>query len=305
MSYSVSYSAQETSANVRGFIKQNYSHFWEVIIKVIPLVLLLYIFTMFVSGYIFEAAFNSFAAEGEPSIDILGFSVSLSVLVGGLNVFHMALNGYLMAVIAISWHRLVINGEENYRRMFVFMPRWHEIQFMLLLALLHTAFYGAFFSPVLIMQIPGFEFIAGSVVYVFPVMMLVLACVALFLFFKCSFYFPAKAANRRITIVESFRLTRGYFGKIVMSYIRASWRLGVVAILYMVVLMFFMSSIMQFVFSSMKDTFLEPNMFLIQGIGLVLNLPFIVFLGPMFLVIGVTIISNYYLHAVQNKDEAI
>ena len=53
----------------------------------------------------------------------------------------MAVIGYLFAVIAVSWHRLVINGRKNYKRMNIFKPQRHEVHFILMLAFLNFVLY--------------------------------------------------------------------------------------------------------------------------------------------------------------------
>ncbi|MGH1404671.1 MAG: hypothetical protein ACRBDL_10555 [Alphaproteobacteria bacterium] len=296
---------KETALNTRSFIKKHYHHFWQVVAHVLPLIIILNIFTMSMTDYIVTSVFDHSDIEPtSPSFTVLGYSLSLFTVIWALNITHMAMNGYLMAVIAISWHRLVINGSENYRIMSIFIPRWHEIQFITLLAVLYIIVYGSFFAfPILMMSLP-FSIAMMDFGYIFPVMMLVLGCFMAFLFFKCSFYFPAKAANRQITIMQSFDLTRGYFGKIILSYIRASWRVGLAATIYSAVLMFLTPYLMQLIYSPANNAFdSAPSTWALHGITLIMGLPFMIFFSPMFLVIGVTIVSNYYLQSISEPEQ--
>jgi len=142
----------------------------------------------------------------------------------GVSIVSKLLEGYLYSVIAISWHRLVILGKDNYKPMSIFKPKFYEVQFILLLVLLNSIQLLALLSP----------FIPVNFFIVMPILMITTVVIGMFLFFKLSFCFPAKAVNRPMSFKKSFSLTRGYFLKIFFTSIRAMALIGVLFSVYMV-----------------------------------------------------------------------
>ena len=276
---------KDVSHNVRDFTRRRRKQFWQLIWHVVPWQIVVHV-----------------AAIAMPLFDFMSLS-DYFLAYAAFNVLIAALNGYLLAVIAVSWHRLVINGSENYRIMDPFFPRWHEIQFMLLLAALNVLFYVlAFGGGVLLPLVHStlYDFLPVMVFNSVPSAMVLMlgsmffgVFLSIFISFKCPFYFPAKAANRAITLKESFRLTRGHFWNILVSCICALWRVFFCCLLYSVFSMFVLSEVL---------VFLTDNVAILSVTHAIILLPFLIYFEPMILVISVSVISNYYLEATKNDE---
>ena len=122
-----------------------------------------------------------------------------------------------------------------------------------------------------------------------------------YLLFKISFYFPAKALDSHISFQDSFRLTNGYFWKSTFTSFRAFWRVILVLIGIGFVAAFVGAVIGQILFvTSDVDPFLKGayNQVVNQAFQTVIV---IFFFQPLFTVLGVTILSNFYQHALRHK----
>jgi hypothetical protein len=208
---------------------------------------------------------------------------------------HMLLNygisllmGYLFAVIAISWHRLILLGEDHYRPMKVFAPQKHEIEFLIALAIISAVIP----FTLQIFALSQFSMNSGLVMLLFPISILLI-----YAYFKISFYFPAKAVNASIDLKTSFYLTKGYFWKMFGAYIFSSWRVSLA--MFGVIMGLSFAIIPVAILSSTGESGSPSLMIMIQSL---VYLPVILYFQPLLTVLGVSILSNYYQHALQNKQ---
>ena len=189
----------ETSKNVKNFVKEHGYEFWKIFK---PL-------SFFIVGcYLFDAVMSD-----------LYFSYSETTFgIGGI------IASYFYTCLAISWHRVVINGPDNYVPMNPFKPKKHEFAFVGASFLI-----GVGFSIIV--------FIAATLKS--PVMifaMIAVFLVAIYLALRLMFYFPAKAVNAQITLREAYSLSKGYLWKISNACFFASFRLMMLVFLYAIIL---------------------------------------------------------------------
>ncbi|MCB1783031.1 MAG: hypothetical protein KDI13_03475 [Alphaproteobacteria bacterium] len=260
--YQPSLGIGETSQNIRFFISANMDVMWRVYKPLLPYILGCYAFDAVMSALFFSEGPNGF---------MLGAIVS----------------SYFMAALAIDWHRVVIEGPDNFSAMNPFKPKKHELAFLgvgLLIGIVYVLGVGlAVFLFFAIGGQGGGAF--GSILAV---------AVGLYIIYKFSFYFPAKAVDSSITLKESFGLTRGYMFRIIAAPMVASWKLLLGVMAYG----FVMGMAMYFVRTGLGPQAGWIGMF-------VFSLPLYIYFKPLFMVIGVTSLSNYYMHAMQNKNESV
>ncbi len=263
--FTPTYRTKETSRNIRIFIEDNMPIFWQIMKPLMP----------FIVGLLFlDAVLDAFVLpqEGEhtPQSGI-----------GSL------LSSYFYTALVIDWHRVVIHGPENFTPMNPLKPKKHELAFLGMGIVLGIGL----FLIMIVAMLPG--------VFLGPVgifLSVILALGSVFYFgYKFSFYFPAKAVDNAITFRESFRLTKGYLWKLIATGIRASAKLWLLLLAYILVVFAVMAS-MAFITSGTGPLF-HLVVFLIQ-------LPMALYFQPLLTIIGVTALSNYYMHAMQNKAEA-
>lgn len=200
---------------------------------------------------------------------------------------------YIFAAIAISWHRLVIFGRDKYQRMFILMPRKSEFMFifaiMALIGCYFAMFMGLAFIPWHNQYIPHYVFV--------PILMLIPILIITIIYFKISFYFPAKAAEHKISLSQNIKLTKGYFWKLSLSLLLVCIPVILVMLGYMFgVVHYLMQFVMQHVHVSGPPSGFPAEMILMQ---LIMVVPLMFFFYPLYVVLGVTVVSNYYLHALE------
>ena len=205
---------------------------------------------------------------------------------------------YVYAVIAISWHRMVILGKDRFKPVNMLFPEKNEIFFVLA-----VAFLGAI-MPVWVMYIGHYvmEIVEHYIGfdYFFPLsMMLMFVCpLILFIFFsfKMSFYFPAKAIKSNLSISDSFILTSGFFWKMTITLMRVSF----IPVLILIAYFYLATKVPGFV---MKNVSKENYILALQALVFLINLPWYLFFQPLLTIIGVTVVSNYYLCALAKYKE--
>ena len=129
---------------------------------------------------------------------------------------------------------------------------------------------------------------------IISVLILPLVLFALYLGFKTCFYFPSKAVNDTITLRQSFHMTKGYIWKLVATSFRAAFKLWLIMLVYLLLsvgLIVGLGTIMANGADSIVFTLA----------GFLLGLPVVLYFQPLLTIIGVTALSNYYQHALQNK----
>lgn len=264
----------EATAKVKSFMKENKQIFWDVYGPLMPYFLGCVLIDIFGSPFIGE-----------------WFSLFTDIFLG-----------YLTFSLVITWHRVVIHGADNYVPVNLLLPEKSELAFMgmgLLLA---------------VIAVIGFTFMGalGSIAGPLGGLLFVLISVflALFIFSRLSFYFPAKATDSPLTLGQAYKLSEGYIWKIFSVGVLSQLRMILILILYYIVLaiiLFFVARGLSPAFSLTENIDEKFINIVVAGmlisLGKILILPISIYMQPLMIVYGVTVLSNYYQHAMQHKTE--
>ncbi len=289
--FSITDVPKDAAFNVRMFVKENKGEL-NTLVKSISLYLLILVIAALYINYHVQMDAIEFMKDNRPTEGLTG-TLDFLAAVQNNSLSHPlvwvaqiinVLFAYCFAVIAVSWHRLVLLGRERYEPMKINAPQRHELNFVGVWVLIGTI-------------VPFIMTYYGSMNFVVLFSMTLLP----YLIFKISFYFPAKALDSHISFQDSFRLTNGYFWKSIFTSFRAFWR--VILVLFVVVFFaaFIGAAIGQTLFgTSDVDPFLKGayNQVVNQAFQTVIV---VFFFQPLFTVLGVTILSNFYQHALRHK----
>lgn len=202
----------------------------------------------------------------------------------GFSLFGSLISPYFLTVLIISWHRVVIHGRGNYTAMNPFSPKYHEMMFIVTgLMIVLIPMFSLFLVGVLVKSIVG---VSGL-----PIVLLPLAVAAIYCMYRCCLIFPALAVGTDITLKQAFFLSNGYLLKVFCSTILSVWRIVLLTVVYMIAAVGLMSALSPVLSLSTAG----------NTIGFIFMLPVIAYLDPLMTVLGVTVLSNYYMHAVQNR----
>lgn len=307
--YTAAYKAGEASCNVRAFVKNNHGKFIDLLKTIGPYLLILFVISTLLTQHamhemgeqlqqqiesIKNTAKDAGISEHSEATKRASKEVTQQNISANLTNPYMLLSygiqllmGYLFAVIAISWHRLILLGEEHYQPMKIFAPQKHEIEFLITLAIISAI-------------IPfSLQFLITSQVILNPGITLLSLPISIFLiyaYFKISFYFPGKAVNASIDLKTSFYLTKGYFWKMLGAYFFASWR---ISLLIFGIIMGLSLVLMPIILSFTSS---EQNLSILALIQSLTFTPIVLYFQPLLMVLGVSVLSNYYQHALQNKS---
>lgn len=189
---------------------------------------------------------------------------------------------YFYTCLIITWHRVVIYGPNNYITMNPFKPKRHELVYIgmgILLGLL------TFIATIL----GGLTFMISPILAAILIFLVIIS--AYYLGYKFCFYFPAKATNSSITFKESYQLTTGYFWKFAGTMFMAPLKFILLLFGYMF-LGLILSTIVAMVIPSTSIAHIVSFLFYV---------PLTIYFYPILYVFGVTVLSNYYQHAIQRK----
>ncbi len=297
--YDVALKPTDVSENVRAFVKQHQPEFIHLVKKLGVYILVLMALT-FVTQHYATIEMEEQLVTLQADMEAHGDDASFGDVMGSINNLQaemyaspytwagfilQLLIAYVYAVIAISWHRLVLLGPDHSEPMDIWSPQKHEKDFIFVLMLVSLIIPNVF-NYLMISGMSTTPGAMGLAAIIFTVMFIYLS-------FKICFYFPARAVNSDMDMSTSFRLTKGYFWKLLWAYIRASIRvIGLLLLYYMVASM----AIMPLVFMSGTD----GGMVATNIAGFLIALPVMLYFQPLLTVLGVTVLSNYYQHAMQN-----
>lgn len=293
MYFTPTLSSKETSKNVRDFVEGHRSELVQLMKSVLPLLIFLvcanacvqYFMNLDAVQYISDVK----VPETVPDIIQLMTDIQIhsygKILTWVSFVIQIGI-GYCFAVVAVSWHRLVLLGRNNYTPMSLLNPQRHELEFVIMWTILGTI-------------------LPASMVFLFKIdiwLLVMMLIIFPYLFFKASFYFPAKALDSNVSLRASFQLTNGYFVKFSFAMIRACIRIGAVYALVALIISSVATSLAQQWYGEQITSDLVRSMYE-QLIGQPIMSVIIVFLfQPVLTVLGVTVLSNYFQHAMQNKS---
>ena len=123
------------------------------------------------------------------------------------------------------------------------------------------------------------------------------------MFYKLSFYFPAKAAGADMSFKDSFDRTKGYLVGLIFVPVLSTWRLMLASCVYLAVMWFALFLYLYPSIESEVDTLsadfefeLTPGQEIVVG---VLFIPLACYFAPLFYAYGVAVLSNYYQHSLQ------
>ncbi|PCJ97789.1 MAG: hypothetical protein COA45_08865 [Zetaproteobacteria bacterium] len=292
MYFTPTLSSKETSAHVREFVSEHRSELGSLMKSILPFLLFFLCANLYVQYFLSMAGVEFMRDVAMPETlsgymqlmtDVQRHSYG-NILTWVSFVLQISI-GYCFAVIAVSWHRLVLLGRGNYEPMDFLKPQKHELDFVIMWTMLGTI-------------------LPASMVFFFQIdlWLIVLTLIILpYLFFKVSFYFPAKALNSSVSLKSSFQLTSGYFWKFSFAIMRSCIRVGVIYFLFALIVGSIAASLAQTLYGDQMTSDIVRSMYE-QLIGQSIMSVILVFLfQPLFTVLGVTVLSNYFQHAMQNK----
>lgn len=251
---------KDTSRNIKEYVKTYNDELWRIFKPLIPFIAVLHLFDAVISDLFFPNSKNGF-------------------VLGGLVV------SYFYTCLVISWHRVVIEGPNNYTPMNPFKPKRHELVFI------GMGFLIGICSFLLI----GVPFIGGAVlkIYALSLVGLLMILVVIYVAYRLCFYFPAKAVNADITLGKAFDLSKGYLLNIMGASFLASLKIIGFMVLYILGAGVLVAVVMG-VTGSSDFSFTAK---------FILGVPVNLYFQPILTVIGVTALSNFYLYAVQNPQK--
>lgn len=258
---------KDTAKNVNNFVKDNMEVFWDVFKPLAPYVAVLTILDIVVTEFLMPIDTDT----GEP------YEFPLGELIAG----------YFFTCLAITWHRVVIHGADRYEPMNPLNPKKSELAFVGMGILLFMMFFiggmaiglgSAMISPALLLLLFPFIFV-GVIIWT-----------------KCMFYFPAKATGKHISLGQSFQMTKGYTWKLIAASFMAYLKILLLAIVYLIGGGILLAGGF-FAISSLGIESKLPSALL----QIIYTLPLTLFFQPLFAVIWVTVLSNYYQYVLQNE----
>lgn len=259
--------ATASAKNVSTYIKENKPYYWAIFKPLLSWVLGLAIFDLVVNLVFFPNTQGFFA-------------------LGGL------IGNYFYAALAISWHRVVIYGGEKAVPMNPFKPKKHELIFMVMSIVLALAI-----GIISVITIALISFIFMAIHPVLGVLSTVgIIFIFLYITYRFSFYFPAKAIDKSISLKDAFKLTKGYFLKMTGALFLANLKYFIALAIFYIVTIFILNSTMALKSEPVFDGFLS------NSIGFIFSLPIIIYFYPILTIVGVSVLSNFYLYVLQNKQ---
>ena len=258
---------KETAQNANNFVKENIPVFWDIFKPFVPYVAVLAILDIVVTEFFMPIDPDTNEAYEFP--------------LGGL------ISSYFYTCLAITWHRVVIHGADNYEPMNPFNPKKSEL-----------AFIGMGIGLFLAMFLGGFIFGFGAAL-INPVLILLVIPLMIFgtyAWTKVMFYFPAKATGRHISLKESFRMTTGYVWKMIASSFVAYLKLFFIMLGYLIAGFIIIAGLSFVALSIGINEQITATI-----LGTIFTMPIVAFFQPLFAIIWVTVLSNYYQYVMQNE----
>ena len=257
---------KDTAKNVNGFIKENMDVFWEIFKPLAPYIIVLSIIDVIIIEYFMPVSQKTGMPHQIPIAGIIA--------------------GYFYTCLAISWHRVVIHGADNYEPMKPFNPKKSELAFIGMGILL---FIGVFMGG-FIVALLGTIISPIMVIFIIPFILF-----ATYLWMKFMFYFPAKATGRHISLEKSFVMTKGYIWKMFAGYFVTAFKVMLIMLAYVIASIFVILAL-DFAITS----FGGPQKLTKVILTSLYMIPLVLFFHPMFAIIWVSVLSNYYQYVMQN-----
>ncbi|PCJ97790.1 MAG: hypothetical protein COA45_08870 [Zetaproteobacteria bacterium] len=285
--YQATLHVSKTRYNVSDFVRNNKKELWKIFVPLMPFIVGLYLLDAVIS--------DLYYSDGEIGTGVLNEIVSIGAVVERFEIGALIAN-YFLVCLAISWHRIVIQGVDSYTPMKPFSPKKHELVFIgvgILGGIVYVLIFALMTGVMLYLSSIGYE---ASMIAVYGALFFwIFLPLMTYIFYRFCLYFPAKAVNAKITLRKAFSLSGGHLWRLLFVMIRATFIWDILALVY--------------ILSASMASFAIQSFFQIPSweymISFVLYLPVLLYFLPILTVLGVTALSNYYLYAVQNDNEAV
>jgi hypothetical protein len=285
----------DTVKNAYSFIGKNQNEFWALIKKIAP-TFTIALAIVSITTYLQQDTINEYISEftekyeqysDEEALKTISkefseklFEIQMKYLpisfLAGLVIF------YLTSAVAISWHRLIIHGPSDYRPMKITSPKKSEFMFMLMLIVIPLI--GSLIIIAAAILAILFETLTPGLMWIGFILLPVSCFVYLIAVTRMTFYLPSKATGLNLTLKQSYHLAKGYVWKLCMTYIIAFIPIIIISIAIMTTHLTAMSTI---------GTMSPQVTAILTVISHILT--------PVSTILAVTVLSNYYQHALQNK----
>lgn len=256
----------ETGRNVRHFMGENMPVFWAVLKPLMPYLAFF---------LLLDLLFIEYVMPPDPET---GEKASASIF--GIP------SGYFFACLMISWHRVVIHGPDNYVAVNPLKPSKSELLFI-------GTIIGLTLGAVAL--IAGLVMIASIITPLLIPVALTISLIALvFLASRISFYFPSKATGGDLTLKQAYALSQGYVLRLLITPFFAMWKTVLLYFAYALVGIAIIYGLSFALGLAAREGILSVILLFLFGA------PIQLYFEPLLAVIGVTVLSNYYQHALQN-----
>ncbi|MGH1404672.1 MAG: hypothetical protein ACRBDL_10560 [Alphaproteobacteria bacterium] len=271
------------SKTTQSFIKEHRREFWHLVKDIAPFIILFHLITNFVFSQIIEYTIHNYA----------NIALTVAYFITMVTVF---LNLYIYSFFIINWHRLIIAryNQTTYQQVSLLKPQKDDLAFIK--AIIGLAIAYALLAHMHIILPIHIKILYPNLLSALTVIAVIYLSIA---YYKCSFFCLAKLTNKAMTLPESYDLASGYFGKIILSYLNAIAKIGILFILYLFIGYILMEQSLEIVKSYNPDIGTADFLSTSRYLTILIGIPSLLFFKPMFIVIGVTITTNYYLHAIR------
>ncbi len=208
--YKPTLAAGETGKNMRQYVKDHQSTFWEILKPLLPFI---------IGAGLLDVVLTDIFTTDEKEI---------SSPIGGL------IAAYFMTALIISWHRVVIHGPENFVAMNPFKPKKNEIKYL-------AVGIGLGILSTIIAILIGLTALLNPAIMVIG--LLIFLPMLIFIGFRISFYFPALATDMPIPLGKAFSMSKGYIWKLFAAGFYATWRLILAVFVYSIIMMLLITAI--------------------------------------------------------------
>lgn len=260
---------KDTGRNVRHYVESHMDTFWEIFKPLMPYIAI----CLFLDLVITEHFMSIDPKTGEPYPFPLFGIIAL----------------YFYACLIVSWHRVIIHGPDNYIAMNPLKPDGWGIRYIMIgIGLFLGAFILTFIMLILHKLILPTMLPVSFIIWI------------IFLFFmatRLSFLFPANAIGNNISLKQAFELSEGYVLRLIIAPIFAAWKIVLLMLAYV-----FIGFLVLIILSMAAGALIEsgPGAVVVQFL---FAAPISLFFNPLLTVIGVTVLSNFYQHALQNSHK--
>lgn len=263
---------KDTGQNVRNFVHEHSETLWDIFKPLMPFIA---IFTLL--DLAITQLYMPIDPETGEKQDFGLFSI---------------IANYFLACFIITWHRVIIHGPDSYNVMRPFKPDRAGLKYIFGFFAIIVAGILAGFVGGLIVALLKLKFLALPI---FAVLIIGVLYVGL----RVSFYFPAAALGNPLSFKEAFKLSDGYALHILVAPIFAIWKfllmfLGYILASFAIIFVIILTT------GGPEEFVNNPLLNII--VNFTITLPIVLYFTPILAAYGVTVLSNYYQHALQNTD---